>query len=139
MNHEKHWEGKKVLVVDDSKVVRDAVRKIYDEAGFNVCGEVENGLLALEFLAKNQVDLLSLDVIMPEMNGIDCLRRISRMNLPLHTIFLSCLFDDRQVVARLQEEFPTVAFLSKPLTHEKLEQALNHLSATDSAELLRSA
>ncbi len=128
MNRANNWEGRRILVVDDSKVVRDSVSRIYTEAGLSVCGEVENGVLALEFLEKNQVDLLSLDVIMPEMNGIDCLRRVTSMGLPLQTIFLSCLFDDRRVVARLQEEFPEVAFLSKPLTWEGLEQARQYLS-----------
>lgn len=113
--------------------------RIYTEAGLHVCGEVENGLLALEFLRKNQVDLLSLDVIMPEMNGIDCLRRITRMNLQLRTIFISCLFDDRKVVMRLQEEFPDVAFLSKPLTRESLEHALHFLSGAGRREMAMSA
>ena len=133
------WEGQRVLIVDDSQVVRASVHRIYTAAGLSVCGEVENGVLALEFVEKNQVDLLSLDVIMPEMNGIDCLRQITRMSLPLRTIFLSCLFDDRKVVARLQEEFPEVAFLSKPLTRESLEQALQYLSRAGRREVLMSA
>ena len=139
MNSRNYWEGQRVLIVDDSKVVRASVSRIYTEAGLNICGEVENGVMALEFLEKNQVDLLSLDVIMPEMNGIDCLRRITRMSLPLRTIFLSCLFDDRKVVARLQEEFPDVAFLSKPLTRERLEQALQYLSSAGRREVSLSA
>ena len=139
MNSRNYWEGQRVLIVDDSKVVRASVSRIYTEAGLNICGEVENGVMALEFLEKNQVDLLSLDVIMPEMNGIDCLRRITRMSLPLRTIFLSCLFDDRKVVARLQDEFPGVAFLSKPLTRDSLEQALQHLSRSERREVSLSA
>lgn len=139
MNSRNYWEGQRILIVDDSKVVRDSVRRIYAEAGLSVCGEVENGVLALEFLEKNPVDLLSLDVIMPEMNGIDCLRRITRMGMPLRTIFLSCLFDDRKVVARLQEEFLDVAFLSKPLTWEGLEQALQYLSGAGRREMSLSA
>ena len=139
MNSRNYWEGQRVLIVDDSKVVRASVRRVYTEAGLSVCGEVENGVMALEFLEKNQVDLLSLDVIMPEMNGIDCLRRITRMSLPLRTIFLSCLFDDRKVVARLQEEFPDVAFLSKPLTRDSLEQVLQYLSSAGRREVSLSA
>ena len=139
MDIKTNWQGQRVLIVDDSKVVRATVRRIYTEAGLQVCGEVENGVQTLEFLEKNQVDLLSLDVIMPEMNGIDCLRRITHMNLPLRTIFLSCLFDDRKVVARLQEEFPQVVFLSKPLTQEGLEQALLYLFNAGRREMAMSA
>ena len=139
MNSGNNWQGQRVLIVDDSKVVRAAVTRIYTAAGLQVCGEVENGVQTLEFLEKNQVDLLSLDVIMPEMNGIDCLRRITRLSLPLRTIFLSCLFDDRKVVARLQEEFPDVAFLSKPLTGESLDQALHFLSRAGRREIALSA
>ncbi len=139
MNIGKNWQGQRVLIVDDAKVVRTAVGRIYTEAGLHVCGEAENGLRALDFLEKNSVDLLSLDVIMPEMNGIDCLRRIKRIGMPLRTVFLSCLFDDRKVVARLQEEFSDVAFVSKPLTRESLAQALHHLSGTGRREMAMSA
>ena len=128
MNTE-YWEGRRVLIVDDSKVIRASVRKLFTEAGFEVCGEVDNGVLALEFLQQNQVDLISLDVIMPEMNGIDCLRRIVKMELEVQTLFLSCLFDDQQVVSRLSAEFPNVAFLAKPLTTESLTWALERLEA----------
>ena len=138
-NSNNKWQGQRILIVDDSKVVRASASRIYTEAGLTVCGEAENGVQALEFLEKNQVDLLSLDVIMPEMNGIDCLRNITRLGLPVRTIFLSCLFDDRKVVGRLQEEFPDVAFLSKPLTWENLEQALHYLSGAPRREIAMSA
>lgn len=124
-----NWQGQKVLIVDDSQVVRATVRRVFSEAGFTVCGEVENGALALEFLAKNKVDVISLDVIMPEMNGIDCLRTIVQKEIDVKTIFLSYLFDDRQITERLSEEFPGVAFLCKPLTLESLHSALDYLSS----------
>lgn len=123
-----NWQGQKVLIVDDSRVVRASVRRIFTEAGFTVCGEVENGALALEFLEKNEVDIISLDVIMPEMNGIDCLRTIVKKEIDVKTVFLSYLFDDRQITERLAEEFPGVAFLCKPLTLESLHSALDHLA-----------
>ncbi len=66
----------KCLVVDDSMVVRRAVRRIMDEVGF-VCGEAGDGQQALDWIAANGYpDLIMLDWNMPVMNGIEFLKRL---------------------------------------------------------------
>ncbi|MDE3268878.1 MAG: response regulator [Pseudomonadota bacterium] len=121
----KDWTGKKVLIVDDAKIVRHAVKKVYTAAGMVIAGEAENGVQALDALAKQMVDLVHLDIIMPEMNGIDCMRIIFDKYPDLAVLVSSCLLEDRQVVARLEEEFTAVPFLSKPLTAEALHELFN--------------
>ena len=121
----KNWTGKKVLIVDDAKVVRHAVKKIYTSAGLVIAGEAENGVQALDILGNQTVDLVHLDIIMAEMNGIDCMRIIFDKYPDTAVIVSSCLLDDKQVVARLEEEFSSVPFLSKPLTYEALDELFN--------------
>ena len=76
-------EGKSVLIVDDSDhvFVRNYAQHI-PVKGLKVVGECENGLQAIEFLEENpNVDLVSLDVIMPEMDGIECYRKFESSGL----------------------------------------------------------
>ena len=119
-----NWAGKKVLIVDDAKIVRHAAKKIYTSAGLLLAGEASNGEEALAMLKDAWVDLIHLDVIMPEMNGLDCLRVILQMHAEARVVVSSCLLDDKQVVARLQKEFPSVVFQAKPFTYSALESAL---------------
>ena len=76
-----------VMVVDDNKEIRDIVRLYLTNSGFEVI-EARNGVEALELLDKNSVDLIILDIMMPEMDGIEVLKKIGQdRDFPI--IFLS--------------------------------------------------
>lgn len=65
----------KVLVTDDSKFMRKALRNIFEKFGHQVI-EAENGAVALEQYAKEKPDLITLDITMPVMDGIECLQKL---------------------------------------------------------------
>lgn len=76
-----------ILVVDDNKEIRDIVRLYLINSGFQVI-EASNGREAMEILYKNSVDLLILDIMMPEMDGIEVLDAVGQdRDFPI--IFLS--------------------------------------------------
>lgn len=76
-----------ILVVDDNKEIRDIVRLYLINSGFQVI-EASNGREAMEILCKNPVDLLILDIMMPEMDGIEVLDAVGQdRDFPI--IFLS--------------------------------------------------
>ena len=76
-----------VMVVDDNKEIRDIVRLYLTNSGFEVI-EARNGVEAIELLDKNSVDLIILDIMMPEMDGIEVLKKIGQdRDFPI--IFLS--------------------------------------------------
>jgi two-component system chemotaxis response regulator CheY len=77
--------GKTILVVDDAALVRVYYRSILEEVGFRVA-EALNGLEALETLLSTSVDLLIVDVNMPQMDGLSFLRLLRRKQLPLASI-----------------------------------------------------
>ncbi len=60
---------KRIMVVDDAKFIRVILTDILEEAGYEVVGEAENGVVALEKYPKLKPDLMLLDIIMPEMEG----------------------------------------------------------------------
>ena len=74
--------SKRVLVVDDASLVRLYYRAALDEAGFHV-EEALNGLEALEKLMTASVDLLIVDVNMPQMDGFTFLQTLRRQDLPM--------------------------------------------------------
>lgn len=66
----------KILIVDDTLIMRINLKKILEKGGHIVVGEAENGLKAVELTEKLKPDLITMDITMPEMNGIDALKEI---------------------------------------------------------------
>lgn len=69
---------KKILIVDDSAFMRKVLRDIFESAGYANFVEASNGREALEKWKAEKPDFMFLDVIMPEMNGMDVLREIGK-------------------------------------------------------------
>jgi len=91
-------DKKKILIVDDSLLVRSYVSKILSDAGFNVY-EAQNGEEALRVLEKIEIDLLILDIVLPDLSGFDILKEIRKkeemMDLPVIIITSQAELDER--------------------------------------------
>src|ERR1700720_1003772 len=74
-----------IFIVDDSPVMRAAIRRQLESSGFDVCGEAHDGLEALEKLSRSRPDLIILDMSMPRMNGVDAARELKYIcpNVPV--------------------------------------------------------
>ena len=71
----------KVLIVDDSRIFRSMIEKILNEQKrIKVVGSVRNGVMAIEFIKSNSVDLVTLDQEMPDMDGLETLKEIQKIN-----------------------------------------------------------
>ena len=82
-----------VLIVDDEAPararLRDLLADVADEVPNKVAGEAANGVLALEILAEQQVDVLLLDIRMPKMDGIELARHLAQLEKPPAIIFVT--------------------------------------------------
>ena len=79
----------RVLVVDDSAVIRNLISRLLEEqGGFQVIGAARNGREALDRIPQLKPDVVTMDVEMPEMDGISALRRVMRQN-PVPVVMLS--------------------------------------------------
>ncbi len=87
---------KRVLIADDNPYIRRAMRKVMESAGFDVCGEAENGALAVEQADQLHPDLILLDLSMPVMNGLQA-ASLLRKKLPVVPILLFTLYSDRSL------------------------------------------
>ena len=82
-----------ILLVDDSAIVRHAVREIFEAHGYLICGEAENGKEAIEQAEKFHPDLIVLDLSMPVMNGLEAAHILSRTMPDIPLILFSNFAD----------------------------------------------
>jgi len=81
---------RKVLIVDDSPIIRRLVRSsIEDHDDWTICGEAENGKIAVDMVANLRPDLVILDLSMPVMNGLDAAREMSTIAPGITIIMLT--------------------------------------------------
>ena len=72
--------GNNILIVDDAAFMRMMVKDILTKGGYNVVGEAENGAVAVQKYAELKPDLVTLDITMPEMDGIQALKKIKEVD-----------------------------------------------------------
>jgi DNA-binding response OmpR family regulator len=107
----------KILVVDDDQHIRELVRLFLEEAGIDQVLEAENGREALELVESEKVDMVILDIMMPEMDGWDLCRELRRYyEMPL--LMLTAKGETRQVVKGF--ELGTDDYLVKPFEPAEL-------------------
>ncbi len=112
-----------VLVVDDTRVVRRLAYRLLSEAGYRVF-EAGSAVEALEVLglARGRVNAVLLDVIMPEVNGVDLARMIQEKSPTVGVVFMSA--HPAEVLVREGLSDLRVHFLAKPFTREDLLDAV---------------
>jgi two-component system chemotaxis response regulator CheY len=95
----------RALIVDDSPRVRSELRQLLGRLGWNIVGEAVNGVEALEMAEELKPDLVTLDIIMPEMDGIECYRELRKLSQPPRCLLISVLAAESRVVAALPATF----------------------------------
>lgn len=114
----------KVLIVDDEPLVRRGIRYLIDweQLGFFICGQAENGQEALEQLARYQPSLILLDIRMPQMYGTDFMRLARASGFDGEFIILSGYPDFQYAQTALR--YGASYYLSKPIDEKELEDAV---------------
>jgi two-component system chemotaxis response regulator CheY len=92
----------KVLIVDDTAFMRKLLRNILFSAGLDVAGEAENGKEAVELFKQHKPDLVTMDIIMPEMNGIEALKKIKSIEPNAKVIMCTAVGQEQMVKAAIK-------------------------------------
>ena len=111
---------KKLLIVDDDALIRATLHTIVDwnELGYEVAGDAQNGEQALQILKKEQIDLVFTDMKMPVMGGLEATRKIRDFDTKIPIIALTAnAFDSDRTCAI---EAGCNAFLAKPVKKRQL-------------------
>src|SRR5260370_29623699 len=91
-----------IILADDHKIVREGLRGLLEkQPNFEVVGEADNGLLALELATQLNPDIVIIDVAMPELNGIKTTQQLTRDLPNVRVIALSMHFDRRYIATML--------------------------------------
>lgn len=113
-----------VLIVDDSLLVRKQLRGILEEESCKVV-EAVNGEQAVEVLATAQPDLVFLDIVMPEQDGIEALKKIKEGNPRVKVVMVSSV--GTQSYLKEAIKLGAYDFLQKPVNAEAIQRLLNNL------------
>ena len=88
----------KILIVDDAAFMRMMIKDILTKNGYEVIGEAANGIQAVELYKAHQPDLVTMDITMPEMDGIEAVKQIKAVNPGAKVIMCSAMGQQSMVM-----------------------------------------
>lgn len=116
---------KRILIVDDSPIIHNLLRKTLESNGYEVCGDAKNGREGVELFNSLSPDLAFMDITMPIMDGIEAARAIKGQNPAAKIIMLSAMGDE-EIMAQAKEIGIDI-FLKKPFDDYKIVSAISKL------------
>lgn len=112
----------KVLVVDDAAFMRMMIKDILTKNGYEVVGEAGNGLQAVELYKELKPDVVTMDITMPEMDGIAAVKAIKQIDPNARIIMCSAMGQQNMVMEAIQAGARD--FVVKPFQADRVLQAL---------------
>jgi two-component system chemotaxis response regulator CheY len=112
----------RVLIVDDAAFMRMMVKDILTKNGFQVVGEASDGAQAIEKYKELTPDLVTMDITMPEMDGITALKEIKKLDPNAKVIMCSAMGQQAMVIDAIQAGAKD--FIVKPFQAERVIEAI---------------
>ncbi|UMZ73372.1 response regulator [Natranaerofaba carboxydovora] len=112
----------KVLIVDDAAFMRMMIKDILTKNGFEVVGEAENGAQAVEKYDELSPDIVTMDITMPEKDGIQALKEIKGKDANANIIMCSAMGQQSMVIEAIQAGAKD--FIVKPFQPERVMEAI---------------
>lgn len=113
----------KILIVDDSSIMRRTISRYIDRGLFSEVFTAGNGREAVHVFRRQLPDFVTLDITMPEVDGLTCLEEILQINEDARVLVISALADRAIAIEALKRG--AQAFLCKPFTAEELKEAID--------------
>ena len=114
--------AKNILICDDAAFMRMMIKDILTKNGYNVVGEAENGLKAVEKYSETKPDLVLMDITMPEMDGIQALKKIKEQDPGTTVIMCSAMGQQAMVIESIQAGAKD--FIVKPFQADRVIEAV---------------
>lgn len=113
----------KILIVDDAAFMRMMIKDILTKNGFEVVAEAADGVQAIEKYKEYEPDLVTMDITMPEMDGITSLKEIKKINPSAKVIMCSAMGQQAMVIDAIQAGAKD--FIVKPFQSERVIEAIS--------------
>lgn len=115
----------KLLIVDDSQVMRSAIEMYLEDYDLEIVGSAANGVEALEMFKEKDPEVVTMDITMPEMDGVECLEKMIEIKKETLIMIVTALADKGTGLKALKKG--ARSYLHKPVTPEKLKAAFDRL------------
>ena len=115
----------RILIVDDAAFMRMMIKNILTKAGYDVVGEAENGARAIEMYRELKPDLVTMDITMPEVDGIEGLKGIKQIDKDAKVIVCSAMGQQSMVMEAIQAGARD--FIVKPFQQDRILQAVKNV------------
>lgn len=114
--------AKNILICSDAAFMRMMIKDILTKNGYNIVGEAENGAKAVEKYAELKPDLVLMDITMPEMDGIEALKKIKAADANASIIMCSAMGQQAMVIESIQSGAKD--FIVKPFQADRVLEAV---------------
>lgn len=112
----------RILIVDDAAFMRMMLKDILEKSGYQVIGEASNGIKAVELYKKDKPDIVTMDITMPEMDGIESLKEIIEFDPKANVIMCSAMGQQGMVMDAIKAGAKD--FIVKPFQAERVLEAV---------------
>jgi len=114
--------GTRILIVDDAAFMRMMIKDILTKNGYQIVGEAENGRVALDKYVETRPDLTTMDITMPEMDGITAVKEIRKTDPHANIIMCSAMGQQAMVIDAIQAGAKD--FIVKPFQPDRVLEAV---------------
>ena len=115
----------KLMIVDDSNIMRRRIERSNQFEELELVGTAGNGLEAIEMFKKMDPDVVTMDLTMPQMDGIECISKLVALKPAIRILVISALADKATAVEAMEKG--ANGFLNKPFTDRQLNEAIADL------------
>ena len=116
----------KVLIVDDTAFMRLSIRTMLENNGLEIVGEAENGRIAIKKYAETQPDVVTMDITMPEMSGIEALSAIRKYDPNAKVVIVSAMGQESLVKEAIMKG--AISFIVKPFKEQDIVQTIKQVA-----------
>lgn len=114
--------GARILIVDDAAFMRMMIKDILSKNGYQIVGEAENGRVAMEKYQELKPDLTTMDITMPEVDGISAVKEIRKIDPKANIIMCSAMGQQAMVIDAIQAGAKD--FIVKPFQPDRVLEAV---------------
>ena len=123
--------AKRVLIVDDALIIRKRIKEIAEAAGWQVVGEAKDGKEAVAIYQREKPDMVTLDIIMPNMDGVSALKQMIDSDPQAQVVMISAVNQKEKLAECIQAG--AIDFIVKPFEKASLRSFFEKYLLADSS------